>query len=109
MTTRQKKVLFQGTCIIRIHEVTSPYHHEVRGYRVQVAVPNIDGFKPFSDRPTVSFRPKYLILQSSDLENSSVAAEKYEQSTKWLRRKGFTSVLSVEEYLDKIGLTITKE
>ena len=94
----------QGTCIIRIQEILSPYHHTSRGFRIQVAIPNVAGHKAFSTRLTVAFTKRYLLLQSSDILKEEEAEEKLNQAKNWLRRRGFHTIYSTEEYLEKCGL-----
>lgn len=53
--------------VIKLRTNESPHGGVLRGYRVLLATPNLDGRK-FNGAWTVSFAPKYLVYQSLDIQ-----------------------------------------
>lgn len=52
--------------VIKVRENNSPIMSEFRGYRILVAVPNLQGTK-FNGGRTVNFNKPYLVHESLDL------------------------------------------
>lgn len=102
-TTRK----WHGPCIYKIREVLSPIHKNSNGFRMVVAVPNMNGHKPFSEEPAPSFTKAYLLFQSSDYNMAEVQT-KVEQHIRWLINRGFTSVESSEVYAARQLIEMTK-
>ena len=87
---------WSGPCIYKIREVKSPIQGIFRGYRILVAVPNMDGNRPFQSIPAASFMRSYLIFQTSDYTPEEIL-DKERAVVKELHRRGFTKVeLSLE-------------
>ena len=91
------KVRWAGSCIIKVREVKSPYHQVFRGNRILVALPNMEGRKPFSSQPAPSFLRPYLIFQTSDYTDQDLVPALDLLKSELLRR-GFTSVEDHEDY-----------
>jgi hypothetical protein len=91
------RVRWAGPCIYKVREVKSPYHQVFRGNRILVALPNMEGRRPFTDQPAPSFLRPYLIFQTSDYIDRDLPRALDLLRAELLRR-GFTSVEESEEY-----------
>lgn len=110
MTTRDKtyKPSSRGICIYKIRETNSPLHKEHRGFRMVVAVPNMQGHKAFSSTPAASFAKSFMLFQSSDYSIDEVQ-KKVEEHIRWLKnKKGFIEVVPAEEYELRMELLMAK-
>lgn len=87
MATQQK-----GKAIYRVREIRSPIHREYRGLRIEVALPNWAGQRPFSDVPCPSFDKPYFICRFGDYENWEYLNRKWPSIWRALQRMGFESV-----------------
>lgn len=101
------KKKWHGPCIYKIREVTSPLHKEFRGYRMLVAIPNMNGHEAFSDTPAPSFTRAYLLFQSSDYNGSEIQA-KVQQHITWLKNRGFTTVEDADTYKERMLQEMSK-
>lgn len=86
-----------GPCIYKIREVLSPYQQVFRGYRILIALPNMEGRKPFVGTPAPTFIRPYLIFQTSDYTEQEIGRAE-ELMIKELQRRGFTKVETSEDY-----------
>lgn len=68
--------------VLHVREVHSPYMDELRGYRVLVAVPNLQGHK-FNGQRTVLFAKPYLVYESLDLTFDDVAKHSTELNARF--------------------------
>lgn len=97
----KKQQKWHGPCIYRVREVLSPHGKTFRGFRFVVAVPNMNGHKPFSNEPAASFSRQHLLFQSSDW-----SLEELEKKTKgaiqFLLNRGFTTVESSDTYEERV-------
>jgi len=96
-----KKGFDQGPCIYKVREVYSPIMEEFRGNRILVAIPNMEGRKPFSGTPCPSFAKTYLLFQSSDYEDYEVQ-KALERVIKELYARGFALVEDFESYQQRM-------
>lgn len=105
MTTTKQK--WHGACIYKVREVLSPHGKLFRGFRFIVAVPNMNGHKPFSNETAASFSRSHLLFQSSDW-----SLEELEQKTKgaiqFLLNRGFTSVEHADVYEVRVRTEMSK-
>lgn len=112
--TRRKNLTrrWSGTCIYKVREVKSPYHQVFRGNRILVALPNMEGRKPFDGTPAPSFLQPFLIFQTSDYLDNEVSAAT-ELLIRELKRRGFQQVEHADEYagrmLRRMGMSIPLE
>lgn len=90
-----------GPCIYKIKETRRPISQELLGYRILVAVPNMDGHEMFSSTPAPSFAPKYLVYESSDYGESELRAQLV-RIFKHLITAGYTDIEDAERYADKV-------
>lgn len=88
---------WSGPCIYKVREVKSPYHQVFRGSRILVALPNMEGHKPFTSVPAPTFIRPYLIFQTSDYADQDLG-KALELLLRELERRGFTKVESAEDY-----------
>lgn len=88
---------WHGTCIYKIREVTSPLHKTFRGFRFIVAVPNMQGHKPFTNEPAASFSRQFLLFQSSDW-NFEELEQKVKGAILFLINRGFEKVEPAQDY-----------
>lgn len=98
---------WHGDCIYRIREVTSPIHKQFKGYRLEVAVPNMNGHKAYSSEPAPSFSRAHLLFQSSDWGVHEVE-QKATASIMWLENRGFEKVEPAEIYSSRMLLQMSK-
>lgn len=96
--TKQK---WHGACIYKVREVQSPIHKQFRGFRFLVAVPNMNGHKPFSQEPAASFTRAYLLFQSSDW-NLNELERKTKGAIQFLLNRGFSKVEPAEQYEERV-------
>lgn len=82
---------WSGPCIYKIREVKSPICGEFRGMRILIAVPNMDGNRPFQSIPAASFAKSYMIFQTSDYTLDEID-QKEQAVIRELRRRGFTRI-----------------
>lgn len=87
MGTNQK-----GKAIYRVREIESPIHHVFRGLRIEVALPNWAGRKPFSDITVPSFDKPYFICRFGDYESWEYLTKKWPSIWRAINNMGFTSV-----------------
>ncbi len=100
MNLKDKKVCPEG-CIYKIKEVFKPYEGTFRCYRILVALPNMDGNKPYKRIPAPSFARKYLLFETLDIQPKHV--ERIEAKViKELRARGFTKIELVELYEERM-------
>jgi hypothetical protein len=106
---RFKKVAqkYHGHCIYKIREVVSPLHKEFRGFRLVVAVPNMNGHKPFSNESAPSFARSYMLFQSSDYSGQEMEL-KLKMHVQFLINRGFTLVEESEVYAERQRLNMAK-
>jgi len=97
--TKQK---WHGTAVYKVVVRYTPYNQEFKGFRIQVALPNMNGHVPFKDKYTVSFGRQYLIFQSSDYDSVDLS-RLLPKHVQWLLNRGFERVMSVDEYVDSLG------
>lgn len=98
---------WHGECVYKVKEVNSPLHKDFRGFRILVAVPNMNGHKAFSSEPAVSFSRSYLLFQSSDY-NTNELQGKIQGSIRFLLNRGFTKVWHNEEYEEHMKHEMSK-
>lgn len=78
----------QPLFVWRLHENKAPSTGKVRGYRIKVAVGNLNGYHPqFGNVP--SFAPKYMIGQSGDYPTADIAESHLDE---YLRTLAFKRV-----------------
>lgn len=108
-TTRIKKQIrkWHGHCIYRVREVKSPILEQFRGFRFEVAVPNMQGHKPFSSEPAPSFTRSYLLFVSSDWCSEELD-EKVKGAIQFLYNRGFDKVEPSELYSARQELEMAK-
>jgi hypothetical protein len=110
LALRIKKKRYVGPCIYKIRHVKSPIQEVERGWRILVAVPNMDGTKPYKSTPCAMFTSKYLIMLSSDYCDYEIGA--MEQAViRYLRNRGFNPVEEAEAYEERmmIRMGLTEE
>lgn len=95
--------LQKGKAIYRVRELKSPIHQEFRGLRVEVALPNMAGLKPFSDIPIPSFDKPYRVCMFGDYESYEYLTHKWPSIWRALCRMGFTEVEQIksEDYQEE--------
>jgi len=96
-----KKGTQQGPCIYKVRDVYSPIMEEFRGCRVLVAIPNMEGRKPFSTTPCPSWTRSFLLFQSSDYEPYEVD-KMLDRIVTELRERGFDPVEDYETYQERM-------
>lgn len=96
-TTKKKEQKWHGPCIYKVREVLSPHGKTFRGFRFVVAVPNMNGHKPFSNLPASSFARSYMLFQSSDWSLAEVERQT-KGAIQFLLNRGFTTVEPAETY-----------
>lgn len=107
MKTRIAQKKWHGACIYKIREVTSPTHKEFRGFRFMVAVPNMNGHKPYSSEPAASFARAYLLFQSSDYDGQELD-KKVQAHIRWLLNRGFSQVEPAEVFEARMLIEMSK-
>lgn len=107
--TRIKKPIkkWHGNCIYKIREVNSPLQKNFRGFRMVVAVPNMNGHKPFSSEPAASFTRSYLLFQSSDWGIAELE-QKTQGAIRFLLNRGFTKVEPAEVFEERMKTEMAK-
>lgn len=58
-----------GPAIYKVQEVNEPYSGQYKCLRLLVAIPNMEGTKPYTNEPAPSFRKGFLLYQSSDFHD----------------------------------------
>lgn len=91
-----------GKALYKVREVESPIHHQFRGLRIEVAIPNMAGQKPFTSIPMPSFDKPYFVCRFGDYESWPVLTAKWPSIVEALRRMGFTDFqeIKAEQYRD---------
>ena len=84
-------------CIYKVKDVKTPYSGHFVCNRIAVAVPNMDGVKPFTNQPAPSFSRKYLLYETLDIKPHQVD-DVVQKVLKELRQMGFTKIEEVNEY-----------
>lgn len=107
MTTTKTKQKWHGACIYKVREVLSPTGKTFRGFRFLVAVPNMNGVKPFSSTPAASFSRPHMIFQSSDWCLEELEG-KIQGAIRFLLNRGFTSVEPAETYEERVLTEMNK-
>lgn len=98
---------WHGPCIYRVREVLSPLQKKFRGFRFEVAVPNMDGHKPFSDTPAPSFSRSRMLFTSSDW-NSDELDRQVQGAILFLTNRGFDKVEEASAYAERMLLEMLK-
>lgn len=98
---------WHGPCIYRVREVQSPLQKVHRGFRFEVAVPNMDGHKPFTNTPAPSFSRSRLLFVSSDW-NLNEVEQKTLGAIQFLYNRGFDKVESSDMYGERMLLEMSK-
>lgn len=101
MALTKKVVKWHGPCIYKVREVLSPHGKEFRGFRFVVAVPNMNGHKPFSSDPAASFSRQHLLFQSSDWSLAELERQT-KGAIQFLLNRGFTTVEPSEVYEERM-------
>ena len=94
---------WHGPCVYKVREVKRPYSGEVVSNRIVVAIPNMEGHRPFKDEPCVSFRKGYLVFESSDFQPEHTDSM-IGKVTNALKGIGFETVEEVESYESRMML-----
>ena len=94
---RFNKHKWKESCVYKVRDVKKPYSGEFVCHRILVAVPNMDGVKPFRNEPAVSFSRKYLLFETLDIPEEELD-RKLEKVLNELRARGFAKIEPVEEY-----------
>jgi len=97
---------WHGPCVYKVREVKAPYSGESRSLRIVVAVPNMEGHRPFKNEPCVSFRKGFLLFESSDFRDSEVSTM-VSKVTNALKGIGFETVEEVESYEARMTILMT--
>lgn len=92
---------WHGPCIYRIREVTSPVQKTFRGFRFEVAVPNMNGHKAYSSVQAPSFSRSYLLFVSSDWNTEDVD-KNVKGAIRFLLNRGFDKVESADDYSERM-------
>lgn len=97
---RPNKPITGQRAIFKIREVKSPYLGEFRGYRILVAMPNMCGLKPFSDKPAPSWHAPWFLFEFGDFDNVEPYLTKV---LDYLELKGFarSDVECEESYIER--------
>lgn len=98
---------WHGQAIYKIREVLSPLHKDHRGFRLIVAVPNMQGHDAFSSRPAPSFARSFLLFQSSDY-NLEEMQTKLKLHIRWLLNRGYDKVEPSETYQERMLTEMAK-
>ena len=88
---------WHGPCVYKVREVKRPYSGETTSLRIVVAIPNMEGHRPFKPEPCVSFRKGYLVFESSDFQFDQVD-KMVSKVINALKGIGFETVTEVEDY-----------
>lgn len=81
-----------GKALYRVREVTSPIHKVFRGLRIEVALPNMVGRKPFTDTVCPSFDKPYFICRFGDYETWEYLHKKWPAICRAIFAMGFTEI-----------------
>lgn len=98
---------WHGPCIYRVREVQSPLQKVHRGFRFEVAVPNMNGHKAYSSTPAPSFTRSYLLFVSSDW-NTEEVQQKTLGAIQFLKNRGFDKVEPSDVYGERMLLEMSK-
>jgi len=103
LAPRKKNLTRQwtGPCIYKVREVKSPYQQVFRGNRILIALPNMEGRKPFVGTPAPSFLRPYLIFQTSDYIDRDLP-KALELLLQELRRRGFSRIETADDYTERM-------
>lgn len=103
-----KKKRYYGPAIYKVQEVLEPYSGQYKCLRLLIAIPNMEGNKPFKSDPAPSFRKQYLLYQSSDFHTD----DKDRIVTAVLNlflKSGFTVMEPVFEYQERMEILMTPQ
>lgn len=91
-----------GRALYRVREVNSPIHKVFRGLRVEIAIPNMAGQKPFTSISVPSFDKPYFVCRFGDYETWEVLHKKWPSICSAIWAQGFTSMeeYKAEDYKD---------
>lgn len=103
MTGKKKMKRYYGPAIYKVREVTEPYSGQYKCYRLLIAIPNMAGTKPYTSEPAPSFRPGYLLYQSSDfhIENRDHVVTTI---LKMYERAGYSPMEDVETFQTRMEI-----
>lgn len=107
MTTKQTVKKWHGPCIYKVQEKCSPHSKTFVGFRMIVAVPNMNGHEPFGSEPAPSFAKAFQLFIGSDWTVEEVEG-KVKGAIKWLLNRGFDSVEPAEVYAQRMRLAMAK-
>jgi hypothetical protein len=101
-----KRKRYYGPAIYKVQEVNEPYSGQYKCLRLLIAIPNMEGTKPYTNEPAPSFRKGYLLYQSSDFHDKDrdriVAAV-----LSLFLRSGFTVVEDVDDFRERMLVLMT--
>lgn len=91
-----------GKALYRVREVESPIHKVFRGLRIEIAIPNMAGQKPFTSIRVPSFDRPYFVCRFGDYETWEVLTKKWPSICASVFAQGFTSMQQYkpEDYKD---------
>ncbi len=89
----------------RARDIKAPLSQEFRGVRLEVAVPNMAGHKPFSNEQAPSFMKPYLIVWFGDYESYEKLESRWINIVKALHVRGFDKLVNFSKEWEPPNLT----
>jgi len=97
-----KRKRYYGPAIYKVQEVHEPYSGQYKCLRFLVAIPNMEGTKPYTNEPAPSFRKGYLLYQSSDFHDKD-RDRIVEGVIRLFLKSGFTVMEEVDDFKERMS------